>query len=388
MIYVLYSSDYEIYLGGNYRPEKQILVDTTENLLSACEDIGIPMTLFCDLLCFWRYRESGYSEFPDLVNHQLVNTIERGHDIQLHIHPHWSETKIIYDEKGTSRYDFDLSKYLLGNWFPEGGVALENFCTDILKRAISYLEDLLRPISPNYSCIAFRAGGCGLQPNEKEIIGSLLKSGILIDSSILPGLTENNNVNSVDFSGVPRQGNYYISPELGLNKVSEKGIFEIPILTLRDGEAKWLLVKALLVKVLKRVLSRQITQEQLGYTIQTISVTGKQKQLLPRMFTEKIDEIKHGWWSLELDSDASIMVDATRRYIERYDNKEGDLYFSFSCHSKDINLSYLKSLKKYQRRLENIYGKQFKALTFQQAACIKSLNKLHNDNQYKPWELS
>ena len=159
MIYILYSDDYEVFLGGNLAQEKDVVIKTTERVLSTCESIGVPMTIFCDLACLWRYRELGYNEFPDLVDLQLKSAVEKGHDVQAHIHPHWLETQVTYSAEGFSRYDFDLSKFLLGNWIQGNGASSPQFCHNLFKRARSYLENLLCSINPHYRCMAFRAGG-------------------------------------------------------------------------------------------------------------------------------------------------------------------------------------------------------------------------------------
>jgi len=80
------------FFGGYYHSESDVLIETTNHVLSTCEDIGIPMTLFCDLPCLWRYRELGLKSFPDLVDSQLKQAIVTGHDVQAHIHPHWTKT--------------------------------------------------------------------------------------------------------------------------------------------------------------------------------------------------------------------------------------------------------------------------------------------------------
>jgi len=46
MIYILYSNDYEVFLGGNFKPESKVLIDTTTDVLGVCDELGIPMTLF------------------------------------------------------------------------------------------------------------------------------------------------------------------------------------------------------------------------------------------------------------------------------------------------------------------------------------------------------
>jgi hypothetical protein len=365
MIYVLYSDDYEVFFGANYRPESEVLIETTERVLSACEEIGVPMTLFCDLPCLWRYREQGHTLFPDSVDAQLKRAIQKGHDVQAHIHPHWLVTEIIHDEQGIPRYEFELSKYLLGNWIPEGGPALRRFCADVFRRAKAYLEDLLRPVNAPYRCIAFRAGGYGLQPNSKDILWALRDTGYLIDSSIVPGMVLHNNVNRIDFSKVPREGNYYISPEIGLEQVSQEGIFEIPLLALRPGEARWSIAKAVPQAAIAS-LRREPTPKPLGHSIQ--SIDSAQKQALSDL-TRSSGRLVHGRWGpLQLSSNANIMVDVTRNYIDHHGGGERDLYFSVGCHSKSAHPAVLEALKVYHHRLGSIYGKKLRAITFQEAA--------------------
>ena len=365
MIYVLYSNDYEVFFGANYRPESEVLIETTERALSACEDIGVPMTLLCDLLCVRRYREKGHTLFPDSVDAQLKRAIQKGHDVQAHIHPHWLATEIIHDEQGIPRYEFELSKYLLGNWIPEGGAALRRFCADVLRRAKAYLEDLLRPVSAPYRCIAFRAGGYGLQPNCRDILGALRDTGYLIDSSVVPGMVLYNNVNRIDFSKVPREGNYYISPEIGLEQVSQEGIFEIPLLALRQGEARWSFAKAIPQTAIA-CLRHGTTPKPLGISIQTRD--SALKQALSDLTRLSGRLVQGRWGPLELSRNANIMVDVTRNYINRHGGGERDLYFSVGCHSKSACPAVLEALKVFHHRLGRIYGKKLRAITFQEAA--------------------
>lgn len=373
MIYILYSDDYEVYLGGNYIQENEVLIDTTECLLSACRDEGIPITLFCDLPCLWRYRELGHNEFPDLVDLQMKRAIELGNDVQIHIHPHWFQTKIVVGDEKSTQYEFDLSKFLLGNWFPEGGTELRSFCAELFERAKVYLENLLCPVRHSYHCIAFRAGGYGLQPHPEEIFGALRDVGILIDSSIVPGMVLNTNVNRIDFSMVPRKGNYFISTEYGLEKDASHGIFEIPLLALRKGDARLPFAVYLFRRILKYPIKRLSLQnsssadQPIGYPIQSRDLIPKKSTIYSRI-SDLVGAVNLGIFHLELGQDVKLMVDCTRHYIDRYGNDARDLYFSFSCHSKGITPKELDELKRYHNHLTKLYGHRLQAITFQDAA--------------------
>ncbi|MBC8377027.1 MAG: hypothetical protein H8E26_13355 [FCB group bacterium] len=365
MIYILYSNDYEVFLGGNYLPENDVLISTTENILKSCEEIGVPMTFFCDLTCLWRYRELGYTEFPDAVEQQLVQTIRSGHDVQTHIHPHWLDTEISYGKNGSTSYKVDPSKFLMGNWSPEDGTSLRDFCVGIYTKAKQHLEDLLIPIDSNYECMAYRAGGYGVQPNSGDIYSALQNSGYKIDSSIVPGMTYETEVNRIDFTKVPSLGNYSIDPDKGLTRASDTGVFEIPVLALRKGEARWPLAKAFFRKVIKSFLSRE-KRKRLGYPIQMSHAPAKDNTLTQQLLAEfKI--IRDGWYMLELGEDADLMMDVATRYIDQYKNDNTDLYVSISCHSKSMNPRILKAFKKFHRQLDSLYGSHLKAITFKEA---------------------
>jgi hypothetical protein len=366
MIYILYSNDYEVYLGGNRVPEQEVLIDPTERLLSGCADAGIPMTLFCDVACLWRYRELGYEEFPDLAEAQLQSALQEGHDIQAHLHPHWLTTSISRDQAGATRYDFELPSFLLGHSKPEDGTPSREFCTSLFLRARFYLEELLRPVDAAYRCVAFRAGGFGIQPEAQAVFSALRDSGYLIDSSIVPGLIIRSNVNQVDFSGVPEQGNYPVAATDEGITAGVEGVFELPIAALRPGRGRWPLVKALTAKVLRRLARRQRLPAN-GYTIQsTDSTTGRTTPVA--MLRHHLAAIRRGGVMLELRPEVGVMVDVTHRYVNQLYDRKSDLYFAFLCHSKSADSHLVDALTKYHRRISRMYGSEIKAITFQEAA--------------------
>jgi hypothetical protein len=123
-------------------------------------------------------------QWEDIVRDTLV----KGHDIQLHIHPQWSEAD--YTNAGWRlshkwsllEYSFDKIKALL-------------------KDSKNYLEDLLQPVDSEYKCIAFRASKWSLAP-DKSILQTLSDLGIVFDTSIVPGMVFESDAAQFDYRQV------------------------------------------------------------------------------------------------------------------------------------------------------------------------------------------
>ena len=228
MIYILYSADYEIFLGENFLPEAEILIEPTRQLLAVCGSIGIPMTLFADVICAWRYREMGLDEFPDAMEDQMRQTVADGHDVQVHLHPLWLSAK-----KEGDRWVSTPRHALLGTYH-DTEEKNRRLASELLKRGRDYLNRLLTPVDAGYRCVAFRAGHYGIQPMTGGIADALKENGYRIDSSVVPGMMIMNEINKIDFRAVPRRPNFWLSGKSGFSS-NPAEVFEIPILAYREG---------------------------------------------------------------------------------------------------------------------------------------------------------
>jgi hypothetical protein len=127
-------------------------------------------------LTFRRFQDE-HAELKDLADawdEHVRDAFGQGHDIQLHIHPQWSEAS----------YEGDAWR-LAGDWSIlnyEAGDA-----QGMLAAGKEYLENLLRTIDAGYRCISFRAGAWCIAPSP-HILGLLAGLGIVFDMSIVGGL--------------------------------------------------------------------------------------------------------------------------------------------------------------------------------------------------------
>jgi hypothetical protein len=91
---------------------------------------------------------------------------ERGHDVQLHLHPQW------HDAPYTNGF-FELNR----NWNVAAHEATAR--RRMIAESVRYLLELLRPLDPQYSVNSFKAGSWGLQPSA-GILSDLEDAGIRV----------------------------------------------------------------------------------------------------------------------------------------------------------------------------------------------------------------
>ena len=362
-IYILFSSDYELYFGENYLSEREVLIEPMEQILKAFEEEGIPMNIFADVASVWRYRSLKIeSDYVSLFEDQLQRAIRHGHDVQLHLHPHWMTSKV--DGK---KWLMDGSKFKLSDigYGRRENQTLEN-AEELILRGKNYLEELLCPIDPSYQCIAFRAGGHGIQPKENELIRVLLSAGIKIDSTIAPGMFFKSNVNRIDFRKIPSKLNFRLGPQFGLDKEDPLGLFEIPIAAYSESFFetllhRWCILRTLIIRLKNRIFARKGEFYSRGKTIQKLRFY---HQMTSLAFHPSLFLLEFSGPSV----DVHRLIRGTNKLIKSHNKESIDLYFSASCHPKNVFLSTIQAIREFWRIMVGLYGERIKAITFQEAA--------------------
>ena len=233
---LVFTLDYEIHGNGN-GDFKSWVHFPTSNMLDLFDTYGAKLTIMAEIGHYWAMKkyEHLFWEEINLFESQLRNAIERGHDVQLHIHPQWIDAEY---EQGKWQLNFSRN-------------TIERFCHNYneayfyLKKGKEELQRILTPIRTDYQCVCFRAGYLQMQPSV-NIVRALEDNGFLSDSSVQKGTVASDNLRELDYSSA--YSNYYpwkISAEEICNKAEHGKIYEFPILTER------LLIKKIFAKFKK-----------------------------------------------------------------------------------------------------------------------------------------
>ena len=188
---LILSTDYELFFHRSGTVQR-CLIDPAERLLDFTARQGMKMTFFVDtgmLRCLDRHaaEHRDLAREAELIRAQLRKISAAGHELGLHIHPHWEDTRLSDGE-----WDFSATRYRLDMFSEEevGNVLETNF-------------ELLQALSDD-PVVSYRAGGFCIEPFER-IGPTLARLGITVDSSVVPGTRLNDPQKGFDASAAPDQ---------------------------------------------------------------------------------------------------------------------------------------------------------------------------------------
>ena len=186
---LILSQDYELFFHRSGTVEK-CLFEPCEALLKSARKAGYSITFYVDagMLCRMQdlaAREPRIAREFDLVRRHVGTLVHAGHDIGLHVHPHWEETAFSGGE-----WCFEGTRYQLGQF-------TNVQAAEIVSRYAKTLVEACG-VAPT----SYRAGGFCIEPFH-QISSALLDVGIDVDSSVVPGAHLKNVEKGFDFRRVP-----------------------------------------------------------------------------------------------------------------------------------------------------------------------------------------
>lgn len=187
---VLLTLDYELFFGKRTGTPQACMIDASNRLLEVLDEFAAPAVFFVDASYLVRLREYRTQsmqlarEYDAVVKH--IHGLEAcGHQIQLHVHPHWFDSW-----HDGHRWNIVTDRYRLAQWPTDEIAQLISRCTDELNRHLTH------------RAFVFRAGGWCVQPFT-AIASALRANGISTDSSVFHGGHAESGVHQFDFRTAP-----------------------------------------------------------------------------------------------------------------------------------------------------------------------------------------
>ena len=209
--------DYELFLNESGTIENCILKPV--NLLRPILKKGnIQAVFFIDVLFLIRLKEEGLIDQYAQVKKNIQELIIEGHDIELHLHPHWIDAT--YDsQKGT--WDLKDNKNYRVHKLPK------DLRVKLFGDTYNLLDEIGKEVKNDFKITSFRAGGLCLQPFE-DFEPLFKQFDITIDSSVAPEMVTESETHYYNYKNAPRIGVYKFSTDPLIEK-SNGEFIEFPI---------------------------------------------------------------------------------------------------------------------------------------------------------------
>lgn len=318
---VLITFDYELFFGEEVGTVENCLIRPTEKLIEIAEQNNVVFNFFIDS-CYLMRLLKLKSKFPELeedyskVMDQLKVMANKGHSLELHIHPHWYKSEY----KGEGKWFFDYSYYKLTDF---DDYEIDNIITE----NVVFIKENLG-ITPH----AYRAGGWSIEPF-KKISDSLRKNNISIDSTVVPEAVYNSEYQEYNFSNCPKRTIWRFNNNPVLEEKNGDFI-EIPISSFKNG-----LIKKIKVVILNKLLNQKETT--FFGDGKTITKSKIKTNLILKIKNLLKSEIAY----VSLDGISSIYLNSVyKKYLKNFGK---DSYFVVLGHPKSLSNFSIKQMEDF-----------------------------------------
>jgi hypothetical protein len=337
MLNVIFTLDYEIHGNGDGCP-RGLMVEPTSRLLDFFENYGAKLTIMADIaeiLKFREYRDRfGRDDYHyEAISTQLKDAIRRGHDVQLHLHCGYFNSRF---EGG--KWPQDWSEYNFAG-------LEEQRINEVLRIGREFLEEQLRPIDPCYRCSVFRAANWAVSPS-RNVVRALVNNGFRIDTSVFK-YGHREGIVSFDYSDAPSNLVPWMADENDICLPVEKsGLWEVPIY----AERRWIGAFLTPQRIFRARLSRQ-------HSVKSESANANgEPDVKPRSGKRLVSLIRvvaqrHAWKADFNQCSGKQLIRAIERAAAVHDLKGESLPFVLIGHSKLFTRYNEHSLEPFMRHI-------------------------------------
>ena len=344
-IKLILTFDYELPLGGCTSFD-QGLFKPSEELLALANELKVPIVLFADICCALRFKEWDY-DFFNSFRQQIHHALETGHDIQLHIHPHWMDSSF---ENGQF---IPSARFGLSDFKNENQLNIEN----IISTSLLELEKICREVKADYQCIAYRAGGYNVEPESRRILTALSKLGVLYDSSVMPGFFQDYSFSKIDYRKAPLLNTWKVPLQGPLISTTNNApyIKELPISTMPNSILR--IIKRRIYKILhkKKIAQRKYVNSGKGFKA-AAAQSGIFTQL--RMMGNPI--------VLTFDQEHLNAVDLMKivDYQIQTHHEQEEIFITLISHPKSMRPYHLQLMREFIENLRSRFQNQIEFITY------------------------
>lgn len=219
---IYFTFDYELYMGNKTGSVEKCLIIPTQQLICVFEKYGVEGTFFID--CAYLYQLNKFKDlYPQLqkdfiaVSNNLRWLVSKNQEIQMHFHPQW-----LYSDYDGTEWKLDFEHYKLSDVEPT--LLQVSFC-----EGRKLLEEIIgKDIS------AYRAGGYCL--SDYASFPELFRDNhIVIDSSVVPGMSVSDGSVFYDYSNVPHKKMWKVSNDIATED-KDGAFLEIPVTMHTNGK--------------------------------------------------------------------------------------------------------------------------------------------------------
>lgn len=183
------SFDYELFFGTSSGSIDNCILKPTQRLIDLSKKHQTPFLFFVDAGYLWQLKNHNHiaqckSDYEKIAI-QLIELKAGGHEIALHIHPHWEDS--FFKDNG---WNINTTRYKLAD-----------FTDDEIDTIVTKYHQAISDIT-QMPCKSYRAGGWCIQPFE-PIKKALIKNNILFDSTIYHNGFHSSSAHSYDFRSAP-----------------------------------------------------------------------------------------------------------------------------------------------------------------------------------------
>lgn len=341
MFRIIVTCDYEIYGNGDGSPLR-LCIEPTRRTLDLFNKYGAKLTIMAEMAEIAKFRE--YYEinkrddfYYQKIVSQLQDAIVSGHDVQLHIHSSYFKAKYDHGKWNQNYNEYNLS-----------GLEL-NRITEIIRQSKDFLESILRPVKPDYKCIAFRAANWAMVPT-RSIAQALVNNGITIDTSVFQYGKRHSSLVKFDYSQAP---DALIPWQVDLDDICQKsdhsGLFEFPIYCEKRGLVHFISVNRIYNVLMEDYLHRLDLWIPLQEPKKTEGRTSLDNSMKAGRFSSVLGQLSNKYaWKLDYNlCTGRELTNSLKRIREKYHHLNSDLPIVLIGHSKCFTRYNEYSLKSF-----------------------------------------